>query len=158
MQIKIRKATKKDFNTICKFVNKLDDFETTLTPILSNSKARRLEVRNGVAEKLASSKSKYFLAEVDGSIVGAGCATIVEPTKAKFTLRKVGLLEKLFVSEDYRGKGIATKLIEARMTWLRKQGVEWFESNICANNTVSLKASEKAGFKPYSIIMHKYEF
>ena len=59
--------------------------------------------------------------------------------------------------EEFRGEGIAVKLVEAAKDWLRTKGVNWFQSYLSVDNQASFKVFTKANFKPYSYIMHCYE-
>src|SRR3989344_5151056 len=158
MDLTITSAAKDDYELMCDMIDALDDFESTLTPILSNSTARRLEVRKHVRKNFRDKNSKYFIAKVNSQPIGMVLAKFNSDVRQKFTQRKVGTIEKLFVRETHRKKGIATKLINTAKGWLREKGAKWFEASVCVNNFASIKTLEKSGFKPYSYIMHCYEF
>ena len=153
----IRKAKEEDFQTICNFIDAIDDFEATLTPILSNSPEERKAVRENVKKYLEDPNFQMFIAEVDGKPVGMITAEYKPNIRAKFTRRKMGLLTHLFVHPDFRKQGIATKLIGTAKQSLREKGVDWFQAYVRTTNTPSLNTLKKTGFEPYSYIMHEYE-
>lgn len=155
--MKIRKATSKDFEIICNFFDTVDDFETTLNPILSTSKEQRLAVREMVKKNLRDPNIRIFLSEMDGKAVGTITARYKADVRPRFAKRKMGILEYVFVLEKFRKKGIASALVSAAKKWLRRKGVDWFECYLLVDNIGSFNTFKKAKFKPYAYIMHCYE-
>ena len=65
--------------------------------------------------------SRFFVARVEGRIVGAGGYELVAPRRGKTTL--------LAVLPEYRGMGIGAQLQEARLDAMRKAGVDTVVTN-----------------------------
>lgn len=59
----------------------------------------------------------------------------------------VGYLEGIFVKEDHRGKGLASKLLVACESWAREQGCREFASDCELHNTGSLQFHLNLGFE-----------
>lgn len=84
-----------------------------------------------VREFLASSSARdvdCYLATEDGKIVG-GCAVSIQRVLPSYKNR-MGLhayLHNMYVEPDYRGRGIATALLEFILETYRKRGVDRFE-------------------------------
>ena len=59
----------------------------------------------------------------------------------------VGYLEGIFVKEDHRGRGLASKLLAACESWARGQGCREFASDCELDNVGSLGFHLKMGFE-----------
>jgi aminoglycoside 6'-N-acetyltransferase I len=59
----------------------------------------------------------------------------------------VGYLEGIFVSEEYRKKGIAAELLEECEKWAKEKGCSEFASDCELDNTDSLKFHTAMGFE-----------
>lgn len=71
----------------------------------------------------------FFVAKVDGRIVGAAGYKILSPTEAKTTL--------MAVHPDYRRYGIGRALQERRMFALRQKGIKRLITNADIPETIS---------------------
>lgn len=98
-------------------------------------------------EYIRLEKGAVFLAVADGNAVGfAQCGLrhdYVEGTNSS----PAGYLEGIFVSQDYRKKGIARDLLAACMAWAKEQNCSEFASDCELDNDDSLAFHLKAGFE-----------
>lgn len=98
-------------------------------------------------ELIGSAEARVYLAEIDGDTVGfAQCQLrhdYVEGTDSS----PVGYLEGIFVSEGYRGQGIAKKLLNACEEWAAEMGCVEFASDCELANFESLKFHMSVGFQ-----------
>lgn len=86
-----------------------------------------------------------FLAEVDGRIAGMSWSTVVgEHARG----------HSFMVHPRYRGLGIGTDLLQARMAWLRAHGVRQVVSEIYEGNAASKTAAERAGMASVGRMFH----
>ena len=67
---------------------------------------------------------------------------------------KVCLIDGLYVEEEYRKKGIASKLIEEALKTI-KDNYEHVEINVIAQNEAAYKIYNKLGFKEFRITLRK---
>ncbi len=58
-----------------------------------------------------------------------------------------GYLETMYVDENARGKGVATKLFLEAKKWLRAKGVRQIKLRVFSNNTEAIKLYKKWGFE-----------
>lgn len=65
------------------------------------------------------SKSKTFVAEADGKILGFAS---VGPSRDKEVPPETGELWSIYVDPDNMGKGVGTQLLKASLEYLREQG------------------------------------
>ena len=105
------------------------------------------ELKAEFEETLAKDDAVFFL-EYDG-ILPIGFAQCqlrfdyVEGTSAS----PVGYLEGIFVSEPYRKKGIARRLLTACEGWAKEKGCTEFASDCELTNTQSLRLHQSIGFE-----------
>ena len=105
------------------------------------------ELAGEFAAIISRGDAAVFLAEEDGAAVGfAQCQLrydYVEGTSAS----PVGYLEGIFVSEPYRKKGIARRLLTACEGWAKEKGCTEFASDCELTNTQSLRFHQSIGFE-----------
>ncbi len=66
----------------------------------------------------------------------------------------VAYLEGIYVSENYRGHGIAKKLIQYADAWSIKQGCKEMGSDADLTNLISIDMHKRLGFKECGRIVH----
>jgi ribosomal protein S18 acetylase RimI-like enzyme len=104
-------------------------------------------------DQLISSEDSYLVVvENEESIVGTGYAQIRE-SKAAFAHQTHSYLGFMYVSPDYRGRGINQKLIDRLIIWSKGKGAEDFYLDVYAENEAAIRAYEKVGFSPCMIEM-----
>lgn len=82
-----------------------------------------------------------FIAKDNGKAVGMGRISFYDE------LPGVPVLHKLGVFPEYRGKGIARKLIKAREEWAKSQGAEKVRLYIIADREKTIEFSKNNGYK-----------
>ena len=62
----------------------------------------------------------------------------------------IGIIDALYIEEEYRGLGIATKLIELTINWLKNEKlVELIEISVMDKNKLAKKLYKKLGFQKF---------
>ena len=104
------------------------------------------ELRDEFAEILKSEEAACFLACEAGVPLGfAQCQLrhdYVEGTKNS----PVGYLEGIFVRPEYRGRGLARRLLKACEDWTKERGCREFASDCELENDASLQFHLRMGF------------
>ena len=62
-------------------------------------------------------------------------------------INHIALIDGLYVNEEYRHQGIATKLIEECKTWAIEAGATIIELNVMSENINAINLYENIGFK-----------
>lgn len=105
------------------------------------------ELAEEFREILANGEAACFLGYADGRPVAfAHCQLrhdYVEGTHSS----PVGYLEGIFVSEGYRRKGRAARLLAACEAWAKEKGCAEFASDCEPDNAESIKFHAAAGFE-----------
>ncbi len=147
-EIRIRKATKRDINTICLFAKKLQDFHTHIDPyygIYDKFEDHRVFYEG----ELGNDERLYLIASVDEKDVAFASASIIHIDDENAP--KIGYLIAVYVEKDFRGKGIGTLLYEKRVGWLKEQGVSYIEMSVDVRNKKVLKRYKEKGFREYKV-------
>ena len=130
----IRKATTEDVNDIAYLSTLLWTDNTTS------------EMRSEYEKMLTDEECAIFISIENDRCVGfAQCQLrhdYVEGTESS----PVGYLEGIFVSEGYRGKGIARELLLCCEKWAEEKGCSEFASDCELTNEDSLRFHIKMGF------------
>ncbi len=114
--IKIRHAVKKDLNALANLLAELFSIEADF----SHDAGRQLE---GLQLLLRHNQARLWVAESeDNGRVVAMCSVQVLISTAEGA--KVGLIEDLIVTKDYRYQGIGQLLLKQVMEWAESQGLK----------------------------------
>ncbi|MCM1534436.1 MAG: ribosomal protein S18-alanine N-acetyltransferase [Clostridium sp.] len=90
----------------------------------------------------------YLVAEADKKVVGsAGMTDICHE----------GSIDNVVVAEEYRGQGIAGKLLEALFEIGRERGIKAYTLEVRVSNQAAIHVYEKAGFMSEGIRPRFYE-
>ena len=81
---------------------------------------------------------------IDG-LVGSGYARI-EVNKPHLKGDFFAYLGFMFVTEEYRGKGVNGRVLEALKEWSKSKGVRFLKLDVYQDNAAAVKAYTKAGF------------
>ncbi len=65
-----------------------------------------------------------------------------------------GMINRLAIDPDYRGKGLAGKMIKEAEDFLHKQGIKVIAALIEDENLPSISAFQKAGYKLHDSILY----
>ncbi|WP_420802221.1 GNAT family N-acetyltransferase [Staphylococcus hyicus] len=68
---------------------------------------------------------------------------------------KIVTIESLYVSEEYRHKGIATTLKRNVERWAKSLRAQQVIGTVLASNTAMLTLNEKLGYRVQKVIMQK---
>ena len=104
------------------------------------------ELHCDLAETLKKKDAAFFLWEEETAVGFAQCQLrydYVEGTESS----PVGYLEGIYVLPEYRGRGIASKLLGSAQNWVREQGCREFASDCELTNEQSLIFHLKMGFR-----------
>ena len=90
----------------------------------------------------------YLVAEVDGRVAGsAGMTDICHE----------GSIDNVVVAEEYRGQGIAQKLLEELFKIGTERGIQAYTLEVRVSNQIAIHIYEKAGFVSEGIRPRFYE-
>jgi ribosomal protein S18 acetylase RimI-like enzyme len=92
------------------------------------------------------------VADVQGRVVGAGYVQL-RSSNDYYSHDQHGYLGFIFVDAEYRGMGLANRIIDRLKAWANERGVTYFTLDVYADNQAALAAYERAGFKRVAVKM-----
>lgn len=144
MTIQIRSYVEADVPSILAIINDNILHSTSLYDYEPRSLTKQSEL-------LREKRSKNFpviVAEIDGKIAGFGMYGEFRFREAyRFTVE-----HSVYVSDDFKGKGVGGKLLQSLIELAKKQGLHTMVGVVDAENTQSILFHEKYGFKNVGII------
>jgi ribosomal protein S18 acetylase RimI-like enzyme len=66
-----------------------------------------------------------------------------------------GVIDNLYVEEEYRRKGVAKNLIEELIKWFKEKNVDVMTVHVYLLNSKAIALYKKFGFKEYSLNMNR---
>jgi len=95
------------------------------------------EVKNYYKNMITREKHIIYLCEKDNKIVGYIFIKIPE---------NVAIIDALYVLEEERKNGIASRLIELGMNWIKENNIKAVEISVLSKNTKAKELYSKFGF------------
>ena len=133
-------------------INDSDEIANLAKEIWKNNSIS--ELKKEFTESMASVKACiYVFEDKDKRIKGFAQCNLrydyVEGTKSS----PVGFLEGIFITEEYRGKGIGKVLLSAAQSWAKENGCIEFACDCGINNSTSYNFHIHNGFKEVNRII-----
>ena len=97
-----------------------------------------------------------FVAEADGAVIGFLTARIDdwEPVPPVIEPRRIGIIDAVYVADEFRRQGIGSQLIDRAIEAMRDANAVAVETIYDAWNDASARAWHRAGFAPWMV--HAY--
>ncbi|WP_404401256.1 GNAT family N-acetyltransferase [Pelagibacterium halotolerans] len=131
-----------------------------LRPLLAADKAQWLTLRHALwpecaTEKLVRELDDYdpgdpkatAIGAFDGDTLVAFAEATIRPRGDGCDTAPVGWLEGIYVTPEYRGAGIAHRLVKAIENWARDKGLAELGSDALIENAVSIARHGQWGFE-----------
>lgn len=136
--IKIKQATPKDIDTFAHLIKDYLAFYRRDTDII--------EIITFISKRLEDNESALFTAIQKNKPEQALGFTHLYPIFSTLSLRKVWVLNDLYVSEHYRGMKIGRSLIDAAVNFAKDDGAFRLDLKTEYDNTPAKTLYEKYGF------------
>lgn len=140
--ITIRPADKNDLPKLAQFLQTLVDAERPFDPTLKEGEIFYYDIQEMIEDKA----TEILVVESKNEIIASGYAQI-RAAKPYEKYELFGYLGFMFVSSEFRGKGISGLLLEALKKWVLSQGITEVRLQVYDENEAAVRAYEKAGFK-----------
>jgi ribosomal protein S18 acetylase RimI-like enzyme len=153
MEINIRKAEINDLETIRKlslmlFDKEKKEYDIYLDMEWTYSDAGKKHFVNRIK------KGCTLIVEVDGKMVGYLAGGIAKAYPYR-TVKDVGEIDSMYVMDEYRNKGIGSKLVTLFFEWCNEKGLTHIKVEASAQNINGIKFYKKMGFNDYTLILEK---
>jgi GNAT superfamily N-acetyltransferase len=143
----IRPAGISDLKVLSGFLAQLFSLEKEF---ISNTE----NYENGLMKIICGGRGEVFVAEINGKPVGMASAQIAVSTSAGGISL---LVEDVFISEEYREKGIGSALMENIKSWGKRLGAVRMQLVADRNNETAIKFYLKLGWKKSNMAAMYYQ-
>jgi len=152
--ILLREAKLADLPIIEEFQRKsIKESRKILNHFIDKKEDAQFYTTKDLKQIIRSSSGVYVIAEHVGKAVGTGFARIESVYGSWCKYQKRGYLGQLYVDLAYRHKGIATKIMDYRIKWLKKHGVKLIMLRSYSGNIKAIEFFKKYGFKDHAVEM-----
>lgn len=137
-----RSATNADLPQLAKFLQMLVEAERPFDPTLKDGEIFYYDIEKLILDNA----SEVLVAENNNEIIGCGYAQI-RSAKPYEKHESFGYLGFIFVTPEFRGKGISGLVVDELKKWVLSQGTTEVRLEVYHDNEAAVKSYEKAGFK-----------
>lgn len=143
--MKIYKVTPEDIYWIATLWKKLSDYHKNFTDYISPSIGWRQWIIRIYNEDI-NRKDRLILVAKDRLKPVGFIRAEIRKTVELYKYNLSGYISDLYVEEEYRGLGIAEKLVNGVVNWLIKMGIYSLRLSVSSENINALKFYNKLGF------------
>lgn len=141
--MKFREAIPEDLSELLEIEQKVIEAERPFNPSLKKGKIYYYDIE----ALMLDSASYLIVADVADKIIATGYAQIRE-SKASLNHDIHSYLGFMFVSPDFRRKGINKALVDQLIAWSKRNGAQAVYLDVYLKNDSAIKAYRKVGFEP----------
>lgn len=138
----VRRAENTDLPKLAEFLQILVEAERPFDPTLKDGEIFYYDIK----ELVADPATEIMVVETNNEIIASGYAQS-RPAKPYEKHELFGYIGFMFVTPEFRGKGISGLLLDALKKWILSQGITEVRLQVYDENESAVKAYEKAGFK-----------
>lgn len=140
---KIRLARKSDLTKLREFEQAIIQYERPFAP---NLKPDPIEYYD-LANLIERNDAEVIVALYEDELIGSGYALVKDSPAYKKPEKHV-YLGFMYVTPEFRGKGVNGKIIDHLIEWTKNQGLSELQLDVYAENESAIKAYAKQKFKP----------
>lgn len=145
----IRPATMDDCADACRLLEELDEHHVRIRPDVFQSFDDPIQRRERVRRFVNGDDAALFVAEISGRIVGLATVRVLgNPNAPMFRPGQRANIDDLVVNREFRGLGIAKKLLERVAQWAQSRALPCLVINVWNDNEVGASFFAKNGFSP----------
>ena len=151
----IRNAIESDIDRLYEMLGQVQQLHADGRPDIFKSGAHKYN-KDDIKSILSNPLTPVFVADIQGVAVGYAFCYIKEQKESQ-NLRpiKCYYLDDLCVDENFRGKGIGTKLYDFVASKAKENGCYHLTLNVWQLNSTAVKFYEKLGMKPLKTTMEQ---
>lgn len=145
--VAIRLAEREDLTAVVGLHRDVHEIHRIAFPKLFKE-VSEIEIREWFSQQISKPETRLWVADAN-PIVGYLLAFCRTRGDSPFTYTVSWLeVDQVFVSADYRLKGVGRRLFDQAFSFAQEQGIDQVELNTWAFNDTAQLAFEKLGFKP----------
>jgi ribosomal protein S18 acetylase RimI-like enzyme len=147
----------KNLAAITRFVEAIQEHERSKVPELKPGAEIGKQYIEMLLKNVDEMNGIMLIAKSDGQAIGFVCTYIDEDDDLllRDEFHSHAYISDIYVEPDWRGQGIAAKLLEAVENEMSARGCKQIRICSKATNLISLKCYDKAGYERYEVIFRK---
>jgi ribosomal protein S18 acetylase RimI-like enzyme len=104
-------------------------------------------------KNIRSPKSLFFVAELDGKLIGFALAFARKYSPPVYAWKKEATLSDLYVEKPFRGKGVGERLFKEVAKFAENKGADMIKLHVDSKNAGARRFYEKMGMKDFHVLM-----
>ncbi len=140
--MRIRPAEEKDLDTLAEMALEFETYLMTMDDTFISDVPPKKRFRRVLKQGLGDDKHRMVIALIEGNVVGfADYWAYPEALHGGLS----GYLNNIYVREDYRGKGLGTRIMDHLIQDAKERGVVAMHVPVLAKNGPAVEFYEKLG-------------
>jgi diamine N-acetyltransferase len=156
MEIRVRKATADDYNSLCELFDEGDALHRDHLPHVFQKPSGAAREQDYYLELIADENLALLVAEVGENLVGFVHAIVRNPPAFPvFVPRRYAIVDGIVVKSGFQNRGIGRLLMDKMQEWAIAKGATSIELNVYEFNTSAISFYERLGYQTFSRKMSK---
>ena len=156
MEIRVRKATAGDYNSLCELFDEIDALHRDNLPQIFQKPSGATRKQDDYLELIADENVALFVAQVEEKLAGFVHAIVRDtPAILIFVSRRYAIVDGIVIKSGFQNHGIGRKLMDKMQEWAITKGATSIELNVYEFNTSAISFYEKLGYQAISRKMSK---
>ena len=156
MEIRIRKATADDYNTLCELFDEIDALHRNNLPHLFQKPSGSVREQEYYSGLIADENVALLVAEAGESLVGFIHAVCRDtPPIPVFVPRRYAIVECIVVKAGFQNRGIGRILMDKMQEWAIEKNAISIELNVYEFNRTAISFYERLSYQTLSRKMSK---
>jgi len=155
MEVRVRKATNTDYNTLCELFDEVDALHRDNLPHIFQKPngAPREDYYFGL---IANENVGFFVVNTDEKLVGFIHAIVRDtPGIPVLVPKRYAIVDSIVVKSGFQNQGIGSILMDKVQEWAIAKGATSIELNVYEFNETAISFYEKLGYRTLSRKMRK---
>jgi diamine N-acetyltransferase len=156
MEIRVRKATAHDYNSLCQLFDEGDALHRDHLPHIFQKPGGAAREQDYYLELIADENVALLVAQIGENLVGFVHAIIREtPAFPVFVPRRYAIVDGIVVKSGFQNHGIGRNLMDKMQEWAIAKGATSIELNVYEFNETAISFYERLGYQSLSRKMSK---
>ena len=153
--IKIVKAEENHIKDICQLWLEFMNFTREIVPVFALREGALPVFEREYLRPAMAAENSLVLVALDGErVVGYSYSLFVEPAKIE-KREKQGYIHDMFVTADYRRRGIGKKMYDEILKWFRSEAINRVELEVLPENKVAGSFWGKHGYTEFKRTLYR---
>jgi ribosomal protein S18 acetylase RimI-like enzyme len=156
MEISTRKATAKDYNSVCELFDEIDALHRDNLPHIFQKPSGAAREQDYYLGLVADENVALFVSEAGEKLVGFVHAIIRDtPAFPVFVPRRYAIVDGIVVKSEFQNHGTGRMLMDKMQEWAIAKGAVSIELNVYEFNETAISFYERLGYQTFSRKMSK---